>query len=332
MAKFISIDGTPIDEERLNAGNESIKRAMIEVFGKKYEGKICSILDRTTFGLYTSRPNDLSAFFYVCQRLLSSQEYKDFMSTNPSREEIQMTEHLIKSVAELVLNKPDIACSVVTTTREPLGIVDLCFYSADSGNITRAHEKTHQVSSKFVPVEQNGRICQRMKLGFRIHTVYEYNDFNEIYTEYLAKKIEKNMRQNKALPDGKYVPDTTEYDMLVMMFKDLFDENEDVLLSSYLGESIEPMLDRLGRENVENINASLGRLFATGRVHDRDEGLKIYNYMRPGLDEESKRRTFLAKASAYGFGEELFDAINDLKKQVDIACEYATSKRESKDR
>lgn len=332
MARFISIDGTPIDEERLNAGNESIKRATIEVFGKKYEGQICSILDNTTFGLYTSQPNDLAAFFRVRQMLLDSQEYRNFMSTNPSKEEIQVTEHLIRSVAELVINRPDIACSVVTTTTKPLGIVDLCFYSADSGNITRAHEKTHQVSSKFVPVEINGNITQRMKIGFKIHTIYDYNDFNEIYTEHLAKKIEKNMRQNKALPDGKYVQDTAEYDMLVMMFKKLFDENEDVLLSSYLGDSIEPMLDRLGRQNVENINSSLGRLFKTGNAHDRDEALKIYNYMRPGLDEQNKLRTFMNKARDYGFGQELFDSINDVKKQVDIACEYAISQRETKDR
>ena len=114
------------------------------------------------------------------------------------------------------------------------------FCDTNAANITIVHELIHIISNNLFTQKAPG--------------------FNEVLTEVFAKIINAQMsKANFYVGENKKF--VSSYNACVNLLSDFLSENKEILIKSYMGESLEPIISLVGEKNLEELNAICEEIF-----------------------------------------------------------------------
>lgn len=254
MDKFVAVDETEINQDLEMKNFEGQKRIIAKVVGKKYEPQVCSILDYARFLYYTPEQADALDKELFGLDFVMSDLFKEIH--NMINDDLfEMC--LVDRIQDVKFNqsKGNGLSSSFKIDFEP--IRDFIILPIDASPVIRFHEQLHSASSKCIwtdDPEVPDHYAVKSGLIMGEDNMPTLPNLNEIFTQYLANRaVEELKKQGGQVKDEGPIYS----DAYALFFKDLFDENFDVFLDAYMGDSIEPIVKLCGAENLTKIERAL---------------------------------------------------------------------------
>lgn len=243
------------------------KAGITGFLGEDRAGSVCSCLDYADFvyvdPIFPAKKN--SSFTEKLVRKFQSSKIvfkhsdfaRYFLKTRLAHAPKQSVYEEVEDVRKIVYtidpkNDAEYFADLDTRTGD---LKDFVVLPVIDGNNFKIHELLHVISSKPYKIETAGSSWYTVKKGLSCVNKYDY--LSEIFTDYLADKVDDYMKSNNLPLIGEAQRTTSVYNVMKRYVRDIFDKYFDTFIDSYLGADVSAIDQCFGATNLEELSLAL---------------------------------------------------------------------------